>query len=55
MLNGASQAESAGGLIHDVWYNTIYDKYDSTTYKYTNGETDFNDSLKNLFSDKDFS
>lgn len=44
MLNGASQAESAGGLIHDVWYNTIYDKYDSTTYKYTNGETDFNDS-----------
>lgn len=55
MLTGASEAESAGGLIHDVWYNTIYDKYDATTYKYTRGETDFNDSLENLFSDEDFS
>lgn len=58
MLVGASTAEKAGGLIHDVWYNTIYEKADSSTDKYTHGSYgfngDFNKSLQNLFSDTSF-
>ncbi len=49
MWLGGYQAESAGSLIHDVWYNTIYEKSDYTTDKYTKiGSTfhdDFNTSL----------
>ena len=54
MLNSASEAEKAGNLIHAVWYNAIFDKYDPETIKYTTGASDFNDALKNLFSDDDF-
>lgn len=61
MYLGAVNAESAGGLIHDVWYNTIYEEKDYATDKYTrksNGSgsfyDDFNDSLSNLFSDSAF-
>ena len=66
MFSGASEAEDAGGLIHDVWYNTIYKKRDDTTDKYTliNNEessysyntfySDFNNSLSNLFNDPSF-
>ena len=63
MLIGAADAESSCGLIHDVWYNTIYEKSDSTTDKYTRTRSglgsffnsDFNTSLRTLFSDSDFS
>jgi len=61
MLSGAVDAETAGNLIHDVWYNSIYEEYDSTTDKYTrknNGTgsfyDDFNTALSNLFSDESF-
>lgn len=59
MLTGASEAESAGNLIKSVWYNTIYEKEDSKTDKYTHRNKysfndDFNDSLAALFSDSDF-
>ena len=59
MLTGASQAESSGNLIKSVWYNTIYEEFDSETDKYTrsNGwgfNDDFNDSLQALFSDSEF-
>ncbi|MDO4847970.1 MAG: zinc ribbon domain-containing protein [Clostridiaceae bacterium] len=59
MLTGAAQAEEAGNLTKAVWYNTIYEKRDSKTDKYTrsNGywfNDDFNDSLNALFSDSDF-
>lgn len=54
MLSGASTAEEAGTLIHDVWYNTIFDKYDESTSKYTSGNSDFNDSLAELFEDQEF-
>lgn len=54
-------AEKAGTLIHDVWYNTIYEESDSSTDKYTKQGTysskfnsDFNTSLGNLFSDESF-
>ena len=58
MLSGAAEAESAAGLIHDVWYNAIYEKSDSRTNKYTKPYgvfvSDFNTALKNLFSDSSF-
>lgn len=60
MLNSAVKAEDAGNLIHDVWYNTIYEKSDSRTNKYTHSSgygfnSDFNTSLNALFSDEEFS
>ena len=59
MLSGASDAETCGNLIKQVWYNAIYEKSDSKTDKYTkpNGYyvSDFNDALQNLFSDSSFS
>lgn len=59
MLSGASDAESAGNLIKQVWYNSIYEERDTETDKYTrpNGYfvDDFNTALRNLFSDSSFS
>ncbi len=57
MLTGAAEAETAGGLIHDVWYNAIYEKSDYTTNKYTRPSgyyVDFNTALGNLFKDSSF-
>lgn len=58
MYIGAIQAERAGGLIHDVWYNTIYEERDSNTDKFTRSSghwnSDFNTSLSALFSDSSF-
>ena len=62
MLLTAIDAESAGELIHDVWYNTIYEKKDTATDKYTRYNlygsyvfnSDFNTSLRNLFNDTAF-
>ena len=50
MLEGAGKAENVGGMIHDVWANTIYEKSDSRTNKYTKSRyggfnDDFNTSL----------
>lgn len=59
MLSGASDAETCGNLIKNVWYNAIYKESDSKTDKYTkpNGYfvSDFDDALQNLFSDSSFS
>lgn len=59
MFNGARDAESAGTLIHDVWSNTIYEKYSSTTDEYTLDSSgqfydDFNTSLMTLMISDDF-
>lgn len=58
MLTGASEAESCGNLIKQVWVNAIYEEKDDETDKYTrpNGYfvDDFNDALSNLFLDEDF-
>ncbi|MDE5604096.1 MAG: zinc ribbon domain-containing protein [Eubacterium sp.] len=60
MIEGASTAEDAGNLIHDVWYNTIFEKRNAETDKFTmtsnkkSFNDDFNDSLANLFSDYTF-
>lgn len=58
MLDGASQAETCGNLIREVWYNAIYEERDSQTDPFTrpNGYfvSDFNDALQNLFADESF-
>ncbi len=60
MLSGAAKTETECNLIKKVWYNTIYEKSDTETNKYTrkngNGKfyDDFNDALSNLFSDASF-
>ena len=58
MLDGAADAESCGNKIRAVWSNTIWEKDDPETDKFTktNGKfnDDFNDSLSALFSDEDF-
>lgn len=59
MLNGAVDAEKAGSLIHDVWYNTIYEEHDPITDKFTLSiygtfNKDINDSLNKLYKDLDF-
>lgn len=58
MLDGAADAEKACNLIKNVWYDTIYEEYDSETYEFTHGtygfHDDFNDALAELFVDDDF-
>lgn len=58
MLSGASDAETCGNLIKKVWYNAIYEETDTETDKYTRPKgyfvSDFNEALKNLFSDTKF-
>ena len=59
ILSSAIQTEEAGNLIHDVWYNCIFEENDPEKNEYTrpNGYylDDFNDALANLFSDETFS
>ena len=54
MFLGASKAESAGNLVHDVWYNSIYDNFNKDTFKYTMGASDFNVALTSLFENDEF-
>ena len=61
MLAGAAAAETAGGMIHDVWYNTINKKSDSKTDPYTKQSSyssrfndDFNTSLSNYMSSSSY-
>lgn len=61
MLTGAADAEEAANLIKSVWYNTIYEKSDITTDRYTKTDggkgsfySDFNTALMVLFLDEDF-
>ena len=58
MLDGGITAEEVGNLTYDVWYNSIWEKKDNKTNKYTmkNGKfnDDFNTSLSNLFNDKSY-
>lgn len=58
ILSGAGNAETAGGLIHDVWYNSIYKEWDTTTDDYTRPDgyfvSDFNEALGNLFNSSSF-
>lgn len=57
MVSGGTQAEDVCNLTKSVWYNTIFEEYDSETDKYTRGKygfnSDFNTSLIALFSDEE--
>lgn len=62
MQYGIAQASLNGELVKAVWHNSIYQKKDKTTDKYTRKNSgkgefydDFNDALNNLYNDKDFS
>lgn len=54
-IRGGSIAETMCNLTKKVWYNTIYEKKDSGTDKYTRSggvfHDDFNTSLSNLYAD----
>ena len=58
MTDGVNKAEASAILIQNVWSNTIWERSDATTDKYTkNGKkfnSDFQDSLNALMSDADF-
>lgn len=61
MLSGCADAEGAGNLIKQVWYDSIHEEFNAETYKYTkesNGTgqfyDDFNDALRALFRDSTF-
>ena len=61
VMNSAVDAEKAGGLIHSVRYNSIFQIDDAETDKYTKRAAgdgpffdDFNDALGVLFSDQSF-
>ena len=59
MLDDAVSAESIGNLIVKVWHNAIWSTADEETDKFTKKDgkfvTDFNDALRALFVDADFS
>lgn len=56
-LQGAAKAETACNLTKQVWYDTIYEKFDVDTVEYTktDGEfnEDFNTSLQRLYASAD--
>lgn len=58
MFLGALESETVANLIHDIWYNTIYENYDYRTDKYTISNygfnDDFNDSLFAYFASQDY-
>ena len=55
MLTSGAEAESLCNLTKSVWYNTIYEKSDPATDKYTKVGfySDFNNALQKLFSDEE--
>ncbi len=59
MIQGAGNAETAGNLLIQVWYNAIWENSDEETDKYTKPDgyfvSDFNDAIDNLFADSSFS
>ena len=58
MLKGAAESETTCNLISAVWHNTIFEKSDTSTDKYTKQSgkfyDDFNDALVALFSSSEY-
>lgn len=56
MMDGAKEAESLCNLTQKVWRNSIYEKYDFETNKYTMSgfryHKDFNVAIASLYRDK---
>ena len=60
IVDNSVMIEETGNLMHDVWYNSVFEQEDSKTDKFTKNEygefnEDFNDSLNNLYNDPEFS
>lgn len=59
MMTGTDEANSCGSLIVQVWQNAIYHTENDTTDPYTRPDgqfvEDFNDALRNLLTDFEFS
>lgn len=59
MMTGTDEANSCGNLIVQVWQNAIYHTENDTTDPYTRPDgqfvEDFNDALRNLLTDLEFS
>lgn len=59
MMAGTDEANSCGSLIVQVWQNAIYHTENDTTDPYTRPDgqfvEDFNDALRNLLTDLEFS
>lgn len=53
MLTTGAKAEEMANLVHDVWYNTIYEKSDESTNKYCIQSSRYKAS-KTFYSDSDF-
>lgn len=56
MLTGGAEAETLCNLTRAVWYNTIFEEYDTETNPYTQNSyggyhSDFNESLRVLYDD----
>lgn len=56
MLAGGAEAENLCNLTRAVWYNTIFEEYDTETNQYTQNSyggyhSDFNESLRVLYDD----
>lgn len=47
----AIQSEKVCKLTTQVWYNAIYDRYNSETLKYTSSASNFDEALVNLYND----
>ena len=59
IVNGATEAENCINMIHNVWYNAIYEKHDNRTDEFvfdndTGKPRSFDDALDYLFSDQEF-
>ena len=60
IVTSATEVENCVNLIHYVWYNAIYERYDTKTDKFvfiddTGKARSFNDALDYLFTDQEFS
>lgn len=53
MLTTGAKAEEMANLVHDVWYNTIYEESDESTNKYCIQSSRYKAS-KTFYSDSDF-
>lgn len=59
MMEGAKIAESAGGMVLDVWHDSIWNTDNEKTNKYTKDDngyfyTDFNDALSKYVSSDEY-
>lgn len=50
---GGVKAGDVSELTYSVWLDKIYDRYETDTYEYTSGASDFNEAIQNLHNDSE--